>query len=151
MRLDRVDNRPGCLGLVAADEECLIADHAVVNEALVGLGRLDVERRLVFEFERDRLDVERSAGHLGVQSPTDAFLGLHADDQIIGIDVRIGLLLEQRQGRRAEPHGHFAELPVQAFAGADVKRHPAPAPIVDVQLDGGERLGHRSRRYALGL
>ena len=54
--------------------------------------------------------------------------------------------------RRPLEHHHDLGGPLgQAFAGTDVHGHAGPAPVVDREPHGDERLGHRLRVHALLL
>ena len=67
-------------------------------------------------------------------------LRLQPQCQRVGVQVEIVLRREQYVGRRTKLHPHLARAVRKILAGAQIKRHAAPAPVVDEQLQRHERL-----------
>ena len=82
---NRVEDLPCPLDLVVASEERGVADHAVEQERLVGVGRVDGERRPVAEVHVDAPDLEPRPRDLRTEAQQDPLVGLDAD----GEDVRL--------------------------------------------------------------
>ena len=85
---DRVDDAPRLLDLVGAGEQRGVALERVEDQRLVGVGRVDVERRAVGEVHRHRADVQAEPRHLGPEPQHDALVGLDADGQQVRVRVR---------------------------------------------------------------
>jgi hypothetical protein len=88
--------------LIAAHEERRVAAHGVEDQALVGLRRLDTERRSVAEIHLHRLHGDAESRHLGGEAQRDALVGLDAQDEHAGLDLRLG---ERQVGHGAKLHG----------------------------------------------
>ncbi len=101
-RLDRVDERPRGLDLVRAREECRVADHAVEQQALVGLRRLDQERGHVLEVHRHAADPQAGARHLRSETQRDALFGLDAQRDRVRVELARGVGAEGHVGRALE-------------------------------------------------
>ena len=89
---------------------------------------------------------------LGRYLERDAFIGLKPEYQDIGFgpgqvaDIAIAFHgLEQLQGRRFELDRDFRYPAGQPFTGAQIERHPAPAPVADLHpqrtISGGVGVG----------
>src|SRR5437763_15781318 len=52
-------------------------------------------------------------------------------------------------GRRLQFHDDFGCCHRQSLARSDIERHAGPAPGVDLDREGGERLDVRARRHAV--
>src|SRR3546814_10422259 len=73
---------------------------------------------------------------------TDIFVGLEANDQLVGLQGAAALG-EHRMRHRLELDEDFGLPRGQALAGAQVEGHALPAPIVDMRLHRDEGLGAR--------
>ena len=73
-------------------------------------------------------------------------IGIDLDPHHGGPEVGRGRVLEHLERRRLEQHGDLGASPGHALAGADVERHPGPAPVLDVELQGDVGLGDRILR-----
>src|SRR5438105_13876049 len=73
---DARDKGPCRLHLVASREQRGVPQHAVEQQALIGVGRRGVKRRTVQEIHVDRADLHPGAGHLGAEAKRDALVGL---------------------------------------------------------------------------
>ena len=78
-------------------------------------------------------------GHLALEVQVNALVRLDADRQPIALQRRAGRQREHQVRRTAELNDDLAEPLRQRLAGAQEERHALPAPVVDVQLHGGER------------
>ena len=58
---------------------------------------------------------------------------------------------EAEPGRRVEDDAHLRDGRRQRLARADEERHAGPAPVVDLESQGAERLRLRARRYAADI
>src|SRR3546814_9589961 len=80
---------------------------------------------------------------------TDIFVGLEANDQLVGLQGAAALG-EHRMRHRLELDEDFGLPRGQALAGAQVEGHALPAPIVDMRLHRDEGLG-RSEEHKSAL
>src|SRR5690349_9062425 len=78
------------------------------------------------------------AGNLGAKTERDAFIRLNVNYQAIDVRILDGRLAEKHERRLAKLHGDFRDAPGKALAGANVKRHTAPAPVFNLQFSGDE-------------
>src|SRR3954468_4326131 len=140
--LERVDDGPGGLDLRVAREQRRVAEEHVEQEALVGLGAALGELLPVEEVHRHVADLHDAARHLRSELEGHAFVGLHADDELV-VPQFLGVGVGEGQVRRPlEDQGDLGDAPGEALAGAQVERHPRPAAGLDPQPD---------RRVGLGL
>ena len=92
----------------------------------------------------------RRAGAPGVEEQPDPGRGVELDDQLVGFRVVV---------REAEPQlrrsfEHEPDLGLgrrQVLSRADEERNARPAPVVDVEAQGGVGLGRRVRGDAVGV
>src|SRR5205085_1501665 len=137
----RVDDTPGLGHLVGADEQRLVAEEGVEQQPLVGLRRLLQEGGAVEEVHGDRPHPERLPRHLGAEAEGDPLVGLHPQDEGVGVET-LGLVGgEGQMGDPVELHGHLRHPLGEVLAGADIDRDPRPAPVVDPQAHGDVGLG----------
>ena len=99
------------------------------------------------EIHFDRLELEKGAGHLRGHAERNAFVGLDADDQDVGI-LQLALAIEEDGRRAAELDGDLGAGLGQPFAHAHEKRNAGPTPVVDVEAEGDISFGHGLRRNA---
>src|SRR5665213_776150 len=141
--LDRIENLPRQLDFFVPREERGIAEQDVENQPLVGLGAGFGERLAVREVHVDVAYFHRGARHLRAESHGDAFVGLDTDDECV-LPELFGCGRRERQVWGAlklqRDLRHAASEPL---AGAQVERDTRPPASVDLELDGGERLGLR--------
>ena len=145
---DLVDVAPCPFDLVAAGEERGVAAHGVEEETFVGFGAGFAEAGAVLEVHFDALHANGWAWDFGLDAEGDAFVGLDADDEDIG-GVFAGAAVEEDVRRFAEVDADFGGLFGELFADAEVEGDAFPAPVVDVDADGGVGLGHGVRGDAV--
>ena len=132
---------------VGTREQGGVAFHRVQQQAFVG-GEDVVRGQVgVAEVHADFFGVKARAGALQAEAHGDAFVRLDADDEFVFRRV----LVEDRVRRGFEVDDDFGEAHRQVFAGADVKRHAAPAPVVDLQAQRHVGFGGAVRRDAFFL
>ena len=69
-------------------EQGLVAEHGVEQQALVAVGGGLAECRLVVEVHDHRADGHvRRGGNLGAKAQRDAFVGLDANGEQVGLDL----------------------------------------------------------------
>src|SRR5919201_4517021 len=85
--LDGVDQAPGGLHLVGAREERRVAQERVHDQALVGVGGVEQERRHVEEVHVHAPDPDAGRRHLGAETQGDALLGLDAERDRVRLQV----------------------------------------------------------------
>ena len=135
---------PGGFDAVAMGEEGGVAEHGVEQEALVAVGGGLAEGVGVAEVHVDRSDVHARAGDLGAEAEGDALVGLDAHGDDVGLDAFAAccrLVLEEEQRRLLELDGDLGDALGEALAGADVEGNAGPAPVVDLEAEGGVGLG----------
>src|SRR3954452_16285269 len=81
--LERVDDPPGCLDLLALREQRRIPDEHVKDQPLVRLRRGLGEGLAVKEVHRDVADLHRAAGHLGTELQGDPLVRLDSYDELV--------------------------------------------------------------------
>ena len=122
-----VDDPPGLVDLVGADEQGGVADHGVVEQTLVAVGRLGAGEGLgVGEVHGHRPDVELLAGDLGPELEADALVGLDPEDQGVGPEVPAGLVVEEEERHLPEGEGDLGD-PGRAGACRCGRRSGTPA------------------------
>ena len=77
----RVDDPPGLLDLVGADEQGRVAAHRIEQQPGVAIHARVVDGLLVAEVHRHRLDPEGLAGDLGPEVQRDPLVGLDPQHQ----------------------------------------------------------------------
>ena len=148
---DRVEDLPGPLDLRVPREQRRVAEQHVEDQPLVGLGAGLGERAAVGEVHVHVADLHRGARHLGAEADRHALVGLDPDHQRV-VGELLGRGLAERQVRRPlEHHRDLGDPAAEPLAGAQVERHPGPAPVVHVQGHRGVRLGGRGLADALLL
>src|SRR5438046_1546571 len=70
---DRIDNSPGRLYLVAANEERCITSHDVQKEPLISLWGVSAEFRIVAKIHPDRPHLDAGPGNFPIESKVNAF------------------------------------------------------------------------------
>ncbi len=78
---------PGGFDAVAMGEEGGVAEHGVEQETLVAVGGGLAEGFGVAEVHVDGADVHAGAGDLGAEAEGDAFVGLDAHGDDVGLDA----------------------------------------------------------------
>ena len=131
---DRIHDLPRGFDFVAADEQRGVADHRFEQQPFVSLGRVSAEFGVVAEMHAHRAHFQAGAGNLAVEAQVNAFVRLQAQRDRVGIEVLAALRGEQDVRRGPKLNAHFARAQRQVFAGAQIKRHAGPAPVVDEQL-----------------
>ncbi len=145
---------PGGFDSVAVGEEGSVAEHGVEQETLVAVGGGLAEGFGVAEVHVDRADVHAGAGDLGAEAEGDALVGLDAHGEDVGLDAFAAfalLVLEEEQRRQLELDGDLGDALGEALAGADVEGNSGPAPVFDLEAEGGVGLGLGARVDAVFL
>ena len=134
MRLNLVT--PHEQGLVTLDQ---VQQQPFIGDPLLharkGIGHRDVERHLA---QAKPAAIE--PGHLGHHRQADILGGLNADDQPVGLGRRPGSG-KDRMRDAPELDDDLGCALRQPLAGAQIKGHALPAPIVDMRLQGNKGLG----------
>src|SRR2546425_8771361 len=139
---DWIDDSPGLFDVVLPGEQGGIAVHGVAQHALVRVHLIGAR--------------EPCPQHL--RGLADRFLPRRDDvradgDRDVGADpkaaiVRLEIEAVIHRGRLAESDDDFGARHGQALSGADVEGHTLPAPGIDLQSQGSERLHRGIRRHA---
>ena len=133
----RLDDAPGLVDRVEVREQLRVAAQRVAEQALVRLRLLGV---LLVE---EQVEVDPVEGVLARllrhQADLGPGLGLHPDDQLVGVGDHPPADPEPRRALEHDPD--LGRLDRHRLAGADVERHPGPAPVVDLELQRDEGLG----------
>src|SRR5437870_11646120 len=138
---DRTDDAPSGLDHVGALEQRLVADHAIVEQALVARGGLCAEVVGVLEIHVHCAKTHHWTGNFGGELEGDSFLRLDVQHELIGHQIFDGRVAEKNKRRAAELDDYMCVLCWKTLARAQVKRNIGPTPIVDCQLHGTEGLG----------
>src|SRR4051812_10018412 len=127
--------------LVTAHEQGGIAAHDVHQQALIGVGEAVLEGFREAEVKRNLAQPHAAgSGFLGDQVQTDRLVRLQPDDQPVGRGfTRLGGKNGMRD--RAELDDDLRNLFLHPLAGSQVERHPGPAPVADLGLEGDEGFG----------
>src|SRR5207244_12191741 len=88
------------------------------------------------------------SGQRGVEAEAHAFLGLDREPQPITLELRAGRQGKHEMRRAMELNHDVAVAILEPFARAQEKRHATPAPVVDVQPNGGKSRRPRASRDA---
>src|SRR5947208_16037742 len=133
-----LDDRPRRFDGVLPREERRVARHRIAEEPLVGVHLLPV--RVV-----DHVQLRRLGDHLlsrPLHAGADGYLHLRTqlEKDVVRVPRR-----EPAEGRPAQRDQHLGRRGPEALARPDEERHAVPAPRIDVEPRGGERL-HRGVR-----
>ena len=90
-------------------------------------------------------------GTLDAEPDRGALVGLDPDHHGVLAEVVLAVVAEEQVRCPLEHDGDLRHPAAEPLAGAQVERHPGPAPGVDVHPDRGERLGLGVGRDALLL
>ncbi len=85
----------------------------------------------------------RGPGDLRPDRDRHALVGLDREDDLVGLHADRPRALERQVGHRLERDGDLGQLARQALAGAQVERHPRPAPVGHLEPQRGIGLGAR--------
>src|SRR5690242_9323532 len=105
----------------------------------------------------DGADLEAGAGNFAVEVQRDAFVGLKAKRQGVGVKMLAALGREEDMRRGPKLNADFAGASGQVFAGTQIKWDTRPAPIInekferDVSFDVGIRFDLRFLTIARAL
>jgi hypothetical protein len=146
--LDWIDESPGLFDFVRARKECSVAAHRIEQQTFGGFRARLAEGRSVMEIHFNWLDAKACAGHLGMNPQRDSFVGLNTNDEHVQVPQ---IFIEQHCRRFFEVNGNFSRRFRKPFAHSHVHRHVGPAPVVDKQTQGDERLSLRICIYVLLL
>src|SRR5579885_1839373 len=148
---DAVDDLPGSLDLVAANEKRGVALHGVGDQAFVSFRRFDAEGAAVVEIHIDRGEVAFGPWNLGAEANGDALIWLDADDNEVGFQpLRVRWPVEQ-VGDALELDGDFGAASRETFAVAQVEGDASPAPVLNEEFEGDVGLRRRIGRHAFFL
>ena len=136
-----IDHRPGGLDRVLAGEQRAVAGHRVAQQPLVGRFLAGL---LIEQVELALVADELLARALDAGGEGDGRTGRQPEAQIIGPPGRRRRVVEQSLRRRLQLHQHLGRRLGQTFAGAQVPRHPLPAPRVDDKAAARRRSRRRS-------
>ena len=114
-----------------------------MQQPFVRVWRPRAEAAAVTEIHFHRLNVQCGAGDFRVHADGDAFVGLNAQHEHVGLQRRGLFGGKEHRGWRFELDRDLRDLFGQAFAVAQVKGHARPAPVVEEQFQRDERLGAR--------
>ena len=129
--------------LVLPREQRRVAEHRVENQPLVRLRQAGAERAAVEKVHVHRADRHALARHLRADCQRDSLVRLYVDEQDIRPQSISGDLGERRVRRALELDRDRRLAPREPLAHAHVERRVGPAPVVDEELGGDVRLGHR--------
>src|SRR5215813_14983509 len=73
---------------------------------------------------------------LGPKFHSDAFIGLNAKGDHIGIHFFVRSARKQRLRRALEVNRNFGQTSSESLAGTDKERYAGPTPIIDIELHG---------------
>src|SRR5919201_3200012 len=145
--LQRACNKgPFCLHLVAPREQRGVAQHAVEQQPLIGVGRCGAKRGAVQEIHVHRADLHAGAGHLGAEAQRDALVGLDVHGQHVWLQGLSRSRAEEQVRRAPELHRDLGGPLGQPLARTQVEWHTLPPPAIDEQLQRHEGLAHGVRR-----
>src|SRR5208282_1831576 len=130
---NRIDERPRGLHVIAAIEKCSVAAQAIVDQRGISAARCFAKTFLVAEVHVDVSDAHLSSWTLGAEGNGDALFGLYVENETVRLD---GTVAEHDVRSAAELNHDFCAARGETFAGAQVKGHAGPAPIVDQQPSG---------------
>ena len=90
-------------------------------------------------------------GAVRVDLEPNARRRIELDDELVGLRPAAVGNVKPEPRRMLEDQPHLGQRGRQELAGADVERHAGPAPVVDVEPEGGVGLGGRVRRDSVDL
>jgi hypothetical protein len=143
----RCRDLPEPLDPVGAGEQRVVAEHGVVEQALVALEVVgDVEGVAVAEGQRGRAEAHLRAGLLGQEvDPDHAGVG-ELEGQLVGARRRRGVGPEHPPHGLLEAERDGVAALGQRLAGPQLERHSGPARGVDSDLHRREGLDLRVGR-----
>src|SRR5438445_5616136 len=139
-----LDDRPRRFDRVLPREERRVARHRISQQPLVGVHLLPV--RVVHHLQLRRLGDHLLPGPLHAGADGDLHLRAQLEEDVVRVPRR-----EPAERRPAQRDQHLRRGRREALARPDEERHTVPAPRVDVEPRGGERLHRGVRRDALLL
>src|SRR5579875_3601119 len=139
----RLHDPPGLLDAILPREKLMIAGQASVQQPLVRF-----ERLAQFGGERG-VEVDRApraVAVLGGDLQPQARVGVDAQHDLVRLHL-LGRGQEGEPGGAPQQEPHLGDLRRHRLAGAQEDRHARPAPVVDLQPEGRERLGGGPARH----
>src|SRR6185369_11646354 len=109
---------PRSFYFIPADEKGGITDHGLEQQPFVSLRCVSAEFGVVAEMHAYWPHLDTSARDLAIEAESDAFVGLEAKGQGVGIEVLAALGGKQDVGRGPELNAHFARAGGLVFARA---------------------------------
>src|SRR3954454_11121246 len=95
----------------------------------------------------DRPQLQTGSGNLAVETKRNAFVGLQAQGDGVGVKFGAALGREEDVRRGSELDPNFARTQGQAFTRAQIKWNARPAPIVDRSTKRDEGFDVRVRSH----
>ena len=138
----RIDDPPHLLDGVLAGEAPRRADEGVAEQPLVRLAPVP-ERRGEVDRHVHRLAVEVRAWRLRLQRERHTVVLAEAQADEVALRRRSAGLVEQQPRRRLQLDDRLRRRLRHRLADAGVPRHAGPAPRIDLQPGGDERLDVR--------
>ena len=107
----------------------------------------------VVEIHVDQPELHDRARNLCAKTQRNTLVRLNVNDQAVGLEVSNARVAEKHERRTAKLDDDLRHAPRQALAGAKIKRHARPTPVVDEQLHGDKcfrvRIGRDVRFTAI--
>src|SRR5262245_35665054 len=126
---------PGDIYRIGSREQRLVAVHGIADQALVW--------RHFFPLRVARQQLDIVADHpfsRDLRARADRDRHVRAEPEAHAVVAVLRLFAEHIEWRRAETRDNFCDAQGQLLAGADIERHPLPAPRIDKKPQGGEGL-----------
>ena len=99
---------------------------------------LDSKIRAVIEIHVHEAEFHHGAGNFCTETERNTLLGLNVNDQAVGLQVSNAGISKEHERGAAELDDDLRHAPREALAGAKIKRHAGPAPVIDEQFQGDE-------------
>src|SRR5690554_3952909 len=134
---------PGIFHFVPANKQVLVALHNLPKQTLVGIrNTFCIEGFRKGEFQRPLTQAHALVEPLvfGEDLQGHAFIWLQADNQLVVGQVLL-VRIKYVVWRRLEVNDDLGKLLGQALAGADIKRHPGPPPVIDFSFQRHKGFG----------
>src|SRR5947209_15293446 len=135
--LDRVDESPGMLDLVAAGKERGVAAHRVEEQPFVRFRAGLSKGRSIMEIHFHGLDVKARARYLGMNPQRDSLVRLNPNNEHIEV---VQIFVEQNRRCFFEMNGNFGCRLWKPFPNAHINWNVGPSPVVDEQTQGDESI-----------
>ncbi len=134
-----VDDPPRGLDAVRSGEQALLPVHRLGEQPGIGGLALAVDLMVVLVGELDAAAPQVLAGLVDLHVQRDLLARLEAEQQVVRVRRVLGVG-EEALRRSLELDQHLGSGDRQVLAGADVERDTGPAPVLDAEPQGDERL-----------